>query len=153
MLRYFGHLRISRWTRIILAVVGVSIAADSRAHAGCGEHTFVSFASFTQETSSTGQHSTSAPAQVKRTGALPCGQCPRAPLPEPCRGPSCSGQNLPDGLPTTTTTTSHRESQPTAFVAMLAACTPPDGGERHCIDDTFEPITSTDSIFHPPRMG
>lgn len=151
MLRDFRHLGINRWTRVCLVVAAVSILAESRAEAGCGDHTFISFAAFTQEGSSSNSQPTRTQPNARPVGALPCGQCPSQQTPEPCRGPSCSGQNLPQGLPTTTTTTSYRESQSTAFVTLLAAFLPREGGEWFHANDNFEPIPSTDSIFHPPR--
>ena len=150
MLRNVPHTLVFRWARVLLVVVGVSVVAESRAQAGCGDHTFFSFTAFTQGESSSKPQTARVRTAVKPETALPCGRCPNAPTPERCQGPSCSGQN--QGLPTTTTTTiTYRESQSTALAGLLTANTQPEGAERLCTSDLFEPISSTDSIFHPPR--
>jgi hypothetical protein len=124
--------------------------AEGRAQAACGDHTFFSFTVFTQEVNSSAPRRAAAHTAASES-ALPCGQCPNAPAQEPCRGPSCSGQN---GLPTTTTTaTTYRESQSTALAEFRTACMTPEGVARTCASDRFEPISSTDPIFHPPRVG
>lgn len=150
MRRKVFHTSIFYSTRAILVVAGVLVVAQGRAQAGCGDHTFFSFTAFTQSDSSGKPQTARVHADVKPEGVLPCGQCPDAPTPEPCRGPSCSGQN--HGLPATTTTTiSYRESQSTALAALLTAQMKPEVMERLCDSDLFEPIASTNSIFHPPR--
>ena len=150
MLRNVRHTSIFRSTRAILVVAGVLVVAENRAWAGCGDHTFFSFTAFTQNESSSKPQTARTPADIRSEGVLPCGRCPNAPTPEPCRGPSCSGQN--HGLPATTTTTiTYRESQSTALAAILTANMQPEGAERLCTSGIFEPVPSIDSIFHPPR--
>src|SRR5262245_40701165 len=146
------HRAIDRWARVLLVVAGASLMAESRAQAACGDHTFFSFNVFSQEvTSSTPRRAAAQTAFAASGRALPCGQCPDTPTPEPCRGPSCSGQN---GLPTTTTTaTTYRESQSTALAGLRTASMMPEGDAWACASDRFEPISSTDPIFHPPRVG
>jgi hypothetical protein len=150
MLRRVYHTPNFPWARAILVVGGVLVLADG-AQAGCGDHTFFSFTPFTQNENSGKPQAVRGHSKAKPEAVLPCGRCPNAPTPEPCHGPSCSGQN--NGLPATTTTTiTYRESQSTALAAILTASIQPEGAERLFGDDIIAPVSSTDSIFHPPRV-
>ncbi len=84
---------------------------------------------------------------------LPCGKCPgspNAPVNTPCRGPFCSGNSAPAGLPITNATSPRVQEQ-------LSALALPAGDEQDEHSDWFSPdqlvlpITSADPIYHPPR--
>src|SRR5687768_14528043 len=75
MPRNVCHTWIFRWTRAVLVVAGVSILAEGRAQAGCGDHTFFSFSAFTQNEGSRTPQTARVHTSVNREGALPCGRC------------------------------------------------------------------------------
>gem|GEM_PF-5698410 len=144
---------LSRWTKVALAVGGAFFIAEARASASCTDHTAFSFATFAQEAVSNGPRTGPLPVRAS-TGnpPLPCGQCPNKPLEGPCRGPSCSGNNLPEGLPITTGTNNVTQDQWNLAIAQTHL----NQDERIdwlSLGQLLTPISRTDCIFHPPRHG
>ena len=146
---------LTRWTKVALAVGGAFFLAEARAAASCSDHTAFSFAIFTQEAVSNGPRTGQLQVRTstdKPGHPLPCGQCPTRPLDGPCRGPSCSGNNLPQGLPITTDTiTTPQDQWNLAFAATHL--NEDDQIGWLALGQQQIPIPCTDSIFHPPRHG
>lgn len=149
------QLSLSHWAKVALAVVGAFFFAEARACASCNDHTAFSFASFGQEPVPTGARNRQAPAPssaVPQGQPLPCSQCPANPLEAPCRGPSCSGNNLPDGLPVTTGKINVTQDQwnlswidtHLSFDEQI---------DWLALGQILCPVSRANSIFHPPRCA
>ena len=131
--------------------------AETRASAACTDHTFFSFQANPTESNSRGARSTSqtSTAPGKPSAPLPCGQCPgNAPIPgdAPCRGPFCSGDPLPQGVPITSTKVNPSQEQWSLWLVL------PEGAETPtsawlALSQLVIPLDRTTSIFHPPRHG
>ena len=149
------ELPLSRWTKLALALVGAFLLAESRTQASCSDHTVFSFASFSQDSPPTGVRGGQLPARPstgKPSEAPPCDRCPVNPFEAPCRGPGCSGNNLPEGLPITTDNVNVTQDQ--WNVALMHALRHTDEQiDWLALSQTVSPVSRTDSIFHPPRHG
>jgi hypothetical protein len=145
---------VYRGARLALVLGVVLCLAEARAYAGCNDHTVFSFRSIASSSSPTDPVSSnqqSADVSDLRR-ALPCSRCPTspaAPVNAPCRGPFCSGNKAPVGLPITAPNPKVQE--------QLTALALPAGDEQDehsdwlSPDQFVTPITSADPIFHPPR--
>lgn len=143
------------WTKVLLAAGVLWFGAEARAVAGCGDHTFVSFRVFESNPDSSKPHSTTSAPQSKRSTSLPCNTCPAnpfAPTDEPCRGPFCSSNNLPPGLPVTSTVPEMRDQSQTMCLFLTDNRSDEEQGWLF-VSNSFQPVERIDSIFHPPRHG
>jgi acetyl esterase/lipase len=144
-----------RWTKFFLAAAALWLGGEARAMAGCGDHTFVSFRVFDSSPDSGKPRSTTSTPQSRQSGSLPCNSCPTNPLSptdEPCRGPFCSSNNLPPGLPVTSMAPEMRDQSQTMCL-FLTDNRSDEEEDRLFVNNSFQPVERTDSIFHPPRHG
>jgi hypothetical protein len=144
-----------RAARVALALGAVLCLAEARAYAGCNAHIAFSFHGIAASSSSTGpatSHQQNAAAS-DLTVSLPCSKCSNSsdvPDNTPCRGPFCSGNKVPAGLPTTTAPGPNVHEQLTALASRT--CAEQEAQSNWLSPDQFVvPITSVDPIFHPPR--
>jgi hypothetical protein len=152
MMRWIMHAT-PRWTKFVLAVGALLVAAETRAVAGCGDHTFFSFQTFEPSSNSDRPRPPTSPGAFQTGRPTPCGQCPSNPLAPsdmPCRGPSCSGNNLPPGLPVTSTALKIHEQQLTMCL-VVADLHHSQDRDWLFVNNSFQPVQRSDSIFHPPR--
>src|SRR5262245_38099462 len=147
-------LPLSRRTKLALALVGAFLLAESRAQASCSDHTVFYFASFGQDAPPTGVRGGQLPARPStgKPTESPCDRCPVNPFEAPCRGPGCSGNNLPEGLPGTTDNVNVTQDQWNVTL-MQALRNTDEQIDWLALSQTLSPVSRTDSIFHPPRHG
>lgn len=116
-----------------VAVVAAVAPAPSRADAaGCGGH-------------SGGFYT------VIESDASAAAGAPAPPAPAPCRGPSCSGAPLRDGLPPAPVAPAPTEVK--GQVRCLTALADVGGQLREPELQASRPVRRAVPIFHPPRHG
>lgn len=154
MNRLFRHLRCAKAGKVCLAAAAYLCLAAGEAQAGCGHHIVILAELSPEQRSMLVRAMLGGGCQggVQREAMPGCATCPFAPLGQsPCRGPHCSNERPPEGVPVAPPSTIQIDpwsallhivnSQTHPFAGYL----PPDG--HAC------PIPRIDSIFHPPRAA
>jgi hypothetical protein len=153
MIRAYRQVLANRNVGIALAVAALSVVAEGHAWACTTGHANLAPAVLMPpDSGSSSIRSYLQPTPVALTPPLSCLQCPDAPLsPDkaPCRGPSCSGQQLPEGLAAPKTTDGRDSSW--SLVVTLTFLPEDLRANRLFAIAMGAPIRRTDSIFHPPR--
>jgi hypothetical protein len=156
MLRWDSQT-LTRWAKYGLACAAFLFLAESRLLAGCGDHQLFNFQAFETVSTST-PHAIQPGAGLTTSNLnkpLPCGQCPfqqNMPGEEPCRGPYCSGNPLPHGTPVSSTNVQETQELWSLCNSLGTPDCQQHGNWLHP-SESILPISSTDSIFHPPRQA
>lgn len=150
---------IPTWSRILLAVAAALVAMESRAMA-CSQHQSMAIGFWTPEasigTSGRFHYTSSAIPMARSTSREHCGTCPwskpSGPDRSPCRGPSCSDNPDPPGLPMSASQTNElRDPFGVCLLQPEVNAAPPFSWVH--MDQSFRSVARTDSIFHPPRLS
>ena len=142
---------ISRQARIFFVVGGLFFVAEARAWGACGAHTVFSFQTVAAVAPSNKSLQTSSNLTIRtRSVPQPCDRCPAAPSEAPCRGPQCSGQSAPQGVPVTGGSM-RTALEPLTLVDDSAIAIPDQRDEWLAASVPASAVPRTDSIFHPPR--
>jgi hypothetical protein len=153
---FAARLSNTRLTRLCLVALALGCFAVQRAEAGCGDHVVVLSSLSPEERTFfvrmliRGGCSGSLETDL---AALPrCASCPLNPSGEgPCRGPYCSNERLPEGVPVSPSPT-HAIDPWTLLIRTIQLQHLTRAGAVEPVA-TSNPIDRVDSIFHPPRAA
>ena len=143
MRRWLLRLTAGYWTRGFLALGALLVLGQAQARASCGTHTFFSFQEFRSSQTSEQTSESNKPQATSQNS--------HKPVETPCRGPFCSSNSAPQGLPVTSSTTSGQDHQWSCIVAHLVLL----GDQRVtwlALQPTAPGTNQADPIFHPPRQ-
>jgi hypothetical protein len=155
MHRFCLHLRSATFARIVLAAAAYCCFGSSQASAGCGDHV-IALSSLSPE-----QRSFFVRMMISGgcrgsvhsdTGVPACWRCPFSPSDEgPCRGPYCSNERLPEGVPVSPAPTPTIDPWSMLLHGIQLQELTLAGYLR--LADDFTAIPRIDFIFHPPRAA
>jgi hypothetical protein len=155
---YTFQLTMRRWTKLVFVFASMLFGAVSSADASCNNHTFFSFPTIEPSPTPnqpTGSNATATLPSAKESEPLPCGQCPSSPSAPgdvPCRGPNCSGNNAPQGIPITNGA-QNKIQETWSLATFLPTADEIQQSGRLQLAEFSVPVHRIDPIFHPPRHG